>query len=46
MNSDVVKWMVPNEKSIVMCLENNIEIHLNDDSDQFECMQIFHRLDA
>jgi len=40
MNSDVVKCIIPDDRNIVICLENGIEIHLKDSSDQFECMQI------
>lgn len=40
MNVCVVKYEVPDDRTIVLILENNIEIHMNDDSDQHECIQI------
>lgn len=40
MNVNVVKYEIPNDRTIVIHLENGIEIHLTDDSDQFESMQI------
>lgn len=40
MNVDVSGYEIPNDRAIVIRLENGIEIHLHDDSDQFECMQI------
>jgi hypothetical protein len=40
MNVDVVSYEIPNDRTITIHLENGIEIHLTDDSDQFECMQI------
>ena len=41
MNVNVVKYEVPNDRLIVLSFENGIEMHLKDDSDQYECMQIF-----
>jgi hypothetical protein len=40
MNVNVTKYEIPNDRTIIVYLENGVEIHLNDDSDQFECMQI------
>lgn len=40
MNVDVTKYEIPNDRTIIVHLENGVEIHLSDDSDQFECMQI------
>jgi hypothetical protein len=40
MNVDVTKYEIPNDRTIIIYLENGIEICLSDDSDQFECMQI------
>lgn len=40
MNSDVVKYTIPDDKLLVLHLENNIEIHMKDNSDQFESMKI------
>ena len=40
MNVNVVKCEIPNDRLIVLHFENGIEMHLIDDSDQFECMQI------
>ena len=40
MNVSVTRWKIPNDQTIVIYLENDIEIHLTDDSDQYECMQI------
>lgn len=40
MNVDVMKYEIPSDQKLVIYLENGIEIHLSDDSDQFECMQI------
>lgn len=31
---------IPNDKTIVIRFENNLEMHLSDNSDQFESMQI------
>jgi len=41
MNVNIVSCQIPDERKIVIHLENGIEIHLSDDSDQFECMQIY-----
>ena len=40
MNSNVISYEIPNNRTIVIRLENNIEVHLCDNSDQFECMKI------
>jgi hypothetical protein len=40
MNVNVVKYEIPNDRLIVISFENGIEMHLRDDSDQYECMQI------
>lgn len=40
MNIEVSGCEIPNNRKIIIRLENGIEIHLHDDSDQFECMQI------
>ena len=40
MNVDVVRYEIPNDRTIVIHLDGGIEIHLFDDSDQFECLQI------
>jgi hypothetical protein len=40
MNVKVSSWEIPNNRTILIHLENGIEIHLMDDSDSYECMQI------
>ena len=40
LNSSVIRWEIPDDRRIVIHLENGLAIHLNDDSDQYECMQI------
>ncbi len=40
MNIDVTKYEIPNDRQIIIYLENQIEIHLHDNVDQYECMQI------
>ena len=40
MNIEVDRYEIPNNITIVIHLRNGIEIHLVDDSDMFECMQI------
>jgi hypothetical protein len=40
MNASVLRYDVPTNRDIVIYLENGIEIHLQDSSDQFESMQI------
>jgi hypothetical protein len=40
MNSTVIRWEVPDDRRIVIHLENGLAIHLSDDSDRYECMQI------
>ncbi|MCW9027464.1 MAG: hypothetical protein OQJ80_00910 [Kangiella sp.] len=46
MNVCVVKYEVPDERTIIIVLENNIEIHMHDDSDENECIQISINGDA
>ncbi|MDN5536593.1 hypothetical protein [Comamonas sp.] len=41
MNVNVVAGQMLDEREVVIHLENGIEIHLRDDSDKFECMQIY-----
>ena len=41
MNVNVVKYEIPNDQLIVLHFENGIELHLKDDSDHYECMQIW-----
>lgn len=40
MNADVLRYEVPTSKDIVIYLENGLEIHLHDSSDEYESMQI------
>jgi hypothetical protein len=40
MNIEVVRWEVPNDRLIVLEFANGIEMHLRDNSDQYESMQI------
>jgi hypothetical protein len=40
MNAEVTEYKVPNDRTIVIYLASGVEIHLSDNSDQFECMQI------
>ena len=40
MNVEVVKWETPNDRLIVLHFVNGIEMHLSDDSDQYECILI------
>lgn len=40
MNVEVAGCTVPDDKTIVIALENGIEIHLKDDSNDYECMRI------
>lgn len=40
MNSSVSRWEIPNSQTILIHLENGIELQLKDDSDRYECMQI------
>lgn len=40
MNAAVSRWEIPDDRTIVIYLENGIEIHLRDSSDQYESMQI------
>jgi hypothetical protein len=41
MNSNVKRCEVVTDRLIVLELENGLEVHLHDDSDQYECMQIW-----
>lgn len=41
MNVNVVACQMPDERKVVIHLENGMEIHLRDDSNKFECMQIY-----
>jgi len=40
MNSSVTRWQIPDDRRIVIHLENGLTINLTDDSDQYECMHI------
>ncbi len=40
LNVDVTEYEIPNDRAIIIRLRNDMEIHLHDNSDQFECMQI------
>jgi hypothetical protein len=40
MNVKASKWEIPDDRTIVISLENGIEMHLMDDSERYECMQI------
>src|SRR6516164_392806 len=40
MNSKVTQCEVVNDRLIVLGFENGLEMHLEDDSDQYECMHI------
>ena len=40
LNIEVIRWEVPNVWLIVLEFANGIEMHLEDDSDQYESMQI------
>jgi hypothetical protein len=40
MNSQVRRFEVVNDRLILLELENGITMHLEDSSDQYECMQI------
>jgi hypothetical protein len=40
MNSNVTRCEVVHDRLIVLGFENGLEMHLVDDSDQYECMQI------
>lgn len=40
MNTEVTYWEVKTERLIIMRFANGIEMHLVDDSDQYECMKI------
>ena len=41
MNTAVKRCTVPNDRLIVLEFDNGIAMHLEDSSDQYECMQIF-----
>lgn len=40
MNTEVVRCQTVNDRLIVIKFANGIEMHLEDNSDQYECMQI------
>lgn len=40
MNTDVVRCQIVNDRLIAIKFANGIEMHLKDDSEQYECMQI------
>jgi hypothetical protein len=40
MNTNVTRWEAVNERLIVLEFDNGIVMHLEDDSDQYECLQI------
>ncbi len=40
MNAEVIRWEVPNDRLIVLVFANGIEMHLEDESDQYESMTI------
>jgi hypothetical protein len=40
MNTEIVRCEIKTDRLIVIALANGIEMHLTDDSDQYECMQI------
>lgn len=41
MNVKVTRWEVPHDRLIVLEFDNGIAMHLEDSSDQYECMQIY-----
>ena len=41
MNAKVKRCEVPNDRLIVLEFDNGIAMHLEDSSDQYECMQIY-----
>jgi hypothetical protein len=41
MNVEVTRCTVPNDRLIVLEFGNGIAMHLEDSSDQYECMQIY-----
>jgi hypothetical protein len=40
MNSEITQCQIVNDRLIIITFANGIEMHLKDDSDQYECMQI------
>lgn len=40
LNSEVRRWAAVNDRQLVIEFENGIEMHLEDDSDQYECILI------
>ena len=40
MNSNVISWSIPNDRTLVIKLDNELEIHMVENSDQYECIQI------
>jgi len=41
MNATIRRCEVPNDRLIVLEFDNGIAMHLEDSSDQYECMQIY-----
>jgi len=37
--TQIRSWEVPNDRTIVIRLENGIEVYLTDDSDEYECLR-------
>ncbi|MCE1160476.1 MAG: hypothetical protein LWW74_04610 [Burkholderiales bacterium] len=46
MNTEVVKYEVSDNTKIIIYLENGIELHLIDDSKEFESMTILNQSDS
>ena len=46
MNTEVTRCEVVNDKLIVIKFKNGIEMHLEDNSDQYESMQISFKGDS
>lgn len=40
MNTNITSCEIPNNQTIIITFENGIKMHLTDNSDQYECMQI------
>lgn len=40
MNVSVIRWEIPNHRLLVLVLENDIEMHISDESDENECVHI------
>jgi hypothetical protein len=43
MNTEVTSCEIKTDRLIIMRFANGIEMHLVDDSDQYECMQIYFK---